>query len=575
MVYRRLRMSRIFYCTVRTYRPSTSLDTLTALVFAFLLLTPTAFAQSGNGPDIPPEVRGVKIVVPMARGKSAWGAKHVTKALRTFIDAGTGAMISSKALSRAQQKLGHRGSKKYREKNLALAGRKAGADYVLLVRVSKKGWAYTAHAILINTANGRTDMDFRSGYFKPKVEGPDRGTRIGKTTLGKIAKLIQDEQGPARLLAQKTDDNPLNERIRETSVAPSRPPESASQPEEKPEPEAIAKSTASADAKNDPLSERLEDTISTTADVVSNKNELEERLDEPSDQPRERPVETSQARLADNIDDVERAAEALGAADADLSADVSNKPGTESGALIHFRVGAGSNFAHNYKLSSKSIENSGVSYPLSAMSLFSSHLQLNIPGLGLGVLADIAFVPVRLRISINNKEEAAPNASLLDVRVGVNYLLALTDEGASGMRIVPGLGARITQFNVDNHAGPIVLSNSALSPILFADFWYPVLASVDVKIGLEGGYVASFEESPQQSGSGGSKQGFNTGGVFGLYLWLSDMLAVTVHVQSLYQQVQLSGTPNRQLPPGEAEQLVDPTVSIFDARGSLGVELRI
>jgi hypothetical protein len=50
---------------------------------------------------------------------------------------------------------------------------------------------------------------------------------------------------------------------------------------------------------------------------------------------------------------------------------------------------------------------------------------------------------------------------------------------------------------------------------------------------------------------------------------------VTVHVQSLYQQVQLSGTPNRQLPPGEAEQLVDPTVSIFDARGSLGVELRI
>jgi len=312
---------------------------------------------------------------------------------------------------------------------------------------------------------------------------------------------------------------------------------------------------------------------------VTKDEPLKERMDESNaDEPRDQYTETNQTRLADSVDREDRNAAAIDASvesDKELSADASKKDSDKSEAMIHFRVGAGSNFTHSYKLSSDTVENSGVSYPLSAMSLFSSHLQFNVPGLGIGVLADVAFVPVRLRISINNSEVSAPDASLLDMRFGVNYIIALSESGSSGMRIVPGLGARMTQFSVDTHPGPIVLSNSSLSPVIFADFWLPVLETIDVNVGVEAGYVASFDESPGQSGSGGSKQGFNAGGTLGLYLWLSDMVAVTVHLQSLYQQVQLSGSPNRQLPPGEEMLLVDPTVSVFDARGALGVELRI
>jgi len=211
------------------------------LVLTFLLGAPQSYAQS----DIPPEVQGIKIAVPMARGKSAWGTKQVTKSLRKFIARGTGALISNKKLSRAQKNLGHTGSKKYKQKKLAVAGRSAGADYVLMVRVTKKGWAYTAHAILINTVNGNTDMDFRSAYFKPKEEGPDRGIRIGKTTLGKIAKLIAEDQGPPRLLAKQSSGDDLNERMEEEAP-----------PKAKPTPRPAPSEPV---AQKDPLNERLEE----------------------------------------------------------------------------------------------------------------------------------------------------------------------------------------------------------------------------------------------------------------------------------------------------------------------------
>ena len=92
------------------------------------------------------------------------------------------------------------------------------------------------------------------------------------------------------------------------------------------------------------------------------------------------------------------------------------------------------------------VENSGLSYPLNAMSLFSSHLQVNVPGLPLSVMTDINFVPVRLKVSVDNSEVGNPSASLLDILVGLNYAFNVTD---SGISVAPGFGVRLTSLNVD------------------------------------------------------------------------------------------------------------------------------
>ena len=159
-----------------------------ALIATLATVFVSAPALAQDDP-VPPEVKGIKIVIPAAAGKKSHGSKRVTKALRKSIKAGTGSLVSMKAMSKARKKLKLRGKAARSIEGLAKAGRAAGAQYVLLVDVSVKKWLYTAHAQLINTATGEIQMDFRSGFYKPKKEAADRGRRIAKTTLNKIAKL--------------------------------------------------------------------------------------------------------------------------------------------------------------------------------------------------------------------------------------------------------------------------------------------------------------------------------------------------------------------------------------------------
>ena len=548
MLYAQARMSRIFS------------------MWLALILTLSSQSSWAQG-DAPAEVKGVKIAVPMARGKSAWGTKHLSKALRRYIKAGTGTIISNKAFQKAQSKLGQKGARRYKTKNLAKAGRRAGADYVLNVKVTKKGWEFTAHAVLINTVNGQIDMDFRSGYFKPKVEGKDRGKRIGKTTLGKIAKLINEGKGPPPKVAAAPKEDRLSERMRDEPK-----PQIAEKPPSKTQTEKVAA---------DPLNERLDEPQKTREPERKREREppppgkqeeepkpdpLAERIGD-EEEPTDPDGEPVQPRLADNIDTQERTV-SVGLDPSEETEPATTKEKSEH--LLHFRVSAGSNFVHTYKLSSAAVANSGLSYPLNAMSLFGSNIQFNVPGIPLSVMADVKFIPVRLKVSVDNSEVGSPSATLLDLLVGLNYAFPLTDDGIS---LAPGLGVRINNFSVDTHPGPIVLSSSSLAPVLLAKTLIPMMDTVDLSIGIEAGYVASYEETPTQSAAGGSKSGFDFGGDIGLYLWLSKSVAITVHLETVLQQVDLSGAPNRQIPPNE--NLQDPSVSVFDARGALGVELRL
>ena len=161
------------------------------------------------------DVNEVKIVVPDAKGKKAWGSTRVTKAVRTILRPAIGELISNKKFKKAQKKLRQSGSARFKNGKLAAAGKEVGADYVMKLVVTKKGWEFTARALLISTATGEVDMDFRSAYYNPKTETKDRGGRIAKKALEKIALLISQGKGPPKKAIAKAPKPSPFEKIRD------------------------------------------------------------------------------------------------------------------------------------------------------------------------------------------------------------------------------------------------------------------------------------------------------------------------------------------------------------------------
>ncbi len=165
-----------------------------------LLLLSCAFASPAwaeeDGGATPDTVKGVKIVIPDARGAKSWGRAQLSQSLRRTMTEAVGPLIPSRDLERALNKLKIKRAK-YEPDNLAKAAKEIGADYILTVIITKKGWLYTARAILVKAENGEVQMDFRAQYFKPVQEAGDRGERIGRRTIDKLAELVQGGQAVA------------------------------------------------------------------------------------------------------------------------------------------------------------------------------------------------------------------------------------------------------------------------------------------------------------------------------------------------------------------------------------------
>ncbi len=205
------------------------------LGLALMLAAPAV----ASAQDWPTSVRGLKVVIPTARAKRSYGRKVITASVRKTMAAGLGELISPSALKKAQRKLKLRGSKRFSDKNLAKAGRAAGAQWVLDIKVTKKKWLYTATARLINTETGAEQMNFRSQFYKPRKEGKDRGFRIAKRTIEKLDTLTRE--GPLPALAGGTQDRPTKDPM---AVAP---------------PADLTKDDVGTPPPADPLAQRLDD----------------------------------------------------------------------------------------------------------------------------------------------------------------------------------------------------------------------------------------------------------------------------------------------------------------------------
>ena len=457
--------------------------------------------------DLPDEIRGVRIVVPAVRGKPSWGSQRLTRALRRDLEKGVGTLVPPKALAAAQKKLKIRGNDRYTDANLARAGKEAGAEYVLSVRIIRKGWLYTAHAVLINADTGEQQMDFRSGYFKPKKEAADRGKRIAKTTLGKIAKLLQ-EAPPAEMAAGAFPDAP-------------------------------EQANAGSAGDDDILSLRLEDDPPTSGGTASAST--------PSGQ----------------------ASAASGGAVAVLTPE---REDDDDGDLVTASLTAGSGLLHTYDLSSADVDSSGLSYRLSPVALLAADVEVRIPGVGVGAIARLAFSPVLFEVNVDNAKVAEPGGSLLDFAFGLNIHLPISGSGRRAYEVVPAAGLRLVSLAVDKHPGYIILESSSVTPFVGVAMNLPVTDALAVSVGLDGGFVVSYTEAPDATGTS-SNGGLQIGGALGLRYWLMDMIGLSLETRFDMQSVSLGGKANRQLP--QQEELEDASISTKDLRTSIGVAFRI
>ena len=147
------------------------------------------------------------VVVDAKANDPRWGAGLITKGIRREIEGKVGRLISNEEFRIAAATVSKKNKEKQNNRLVNACNALAG-DYVLLTRVTKKGWLYTAHSILIHCATSEKHMDFRSGYYNVAKEAQDRGSRIGKKTLEKLATLIKSGRAQKGKVSTTEDTKP-------------------------------------------------------------------------------------------------------------------------------------------------------------------------------------------------------------------------------------------------------------------------------------------------------------------------------------------------------------------------------
>lgn len=134
------------------------------------------------------DAAGGSFVFPQVRGHATTGAALLDSELRRILADGKHSMVDPAAFAEAAIDLGVVG--KSDPAALAEVGRKVGAKFVLDVHVTRLGWLYTARALMIDASSGQIVMDFKSGFYQPKTDPPDRAQRIARVTNEKLDGLV-------------------------------------------------------------------------------------------------------------------------------------------------------------------------------------------------------------------------------------------------------------------------------------------------------------------------------------------------------------------------------------------------
>lgn len=480
----------------------------------------------------PAAIKGLKVVIPEAKGKKADGKSQLSGALRRTMTEAVGPLVPSRALEKAQKNLKQKNT--FEAAALAAAGKEAGAQYVLAVEITKKKWLYTAQALLINTETGQVQMDFRSQFYKPGAEAGDRGTRIAKRAIEKLAELgasggtstgpVAQQDPPPSGLDEKLDDPPPP--VTDEKLPDEPPPEAPPPPVEEPPPPVVA--------ENDP----------------------------PPPPPVELPPPPPPAVAPPPSNNSANTTQTV----------VTPINPADEPELFRFSITAGSGLLRTYGLSSAAVDTSNLSFSMKPSGLFAADAELVAPGVPIAVALRGAFRPIRYETSILGSV-SNPSGSLLDVSGMFGFHVTLAGTGRTRYKLIPAVGARLSMANVAEHPGNTVLGSTALATVGGLGLRLPFNDVLEVSFAVDGGLILSYSERPFTTGSSGA--GFTIGGDLGARIWISDSVAIAFDNRFNLDRVTFEGSPTRQLPEDETGQLSNASVSIRDLRSSIGIALRL
>jgi hypothetical protein len=528
-----------------------------ALASALTGLATPALAEEATLPN-------VKIVVVDPRQGAAFGGPAVAKALRKKLDVATGKTVPAAAYTKAVKALKLKGSALDDPANIARAGKQAGADYVLTLSVTKKGWLYTANALLINTATGEQQMDFKSGYYKPKQEAADRGERIARVTVEKLTAILAGGGGAIAVVtppaAPAPDDipDPTSDRVD--------PPRGRDRDRVDPPPP--------------PTRDRVDTPPARVVDPPPARGGASDRLDEPPPAPRggasddrlDGPPPAPAPAIARNDPPPTRSSEPearpLSRPDR-ISEPRDDRAPTD---LVRATVQGGAGVLHTFDLDSADGRRSRLSYQLDPLALISGEVEVLIPVVNTGVFARAAFSPVRYQVNIGRSSDE-PTGSILDLVFGLKLHLTLTGEGREAVQLSPMAGLRLGILGVSDHPSNLILGSTSVAPFLGGELSLPLTEAFEALVALEVGLVVGYSETPSQSKNGEFGSGLSFGTGLGLRYWLTDALGIAFDGRFDLRSISLSGRSQRQAPSGE--DLSNASIGNRDLRFSVGVALRL
>lgn len=531
------------------------------------------------------QVKGLRIVVPDAIGKGPDGRAALTKALRRTMAEGVGPLIPSQKLADAQRKLKLKGKELTSPAGLAAAARAIDAQYVLTIEVTKEKWTYTARALLVNAENAEIQMDFRSQYFKPNKEADDRGKRIGARTLLKLEELLKAGPAPftaspgAVAAADPSKGDKLGDRAGDKlgdKASRDRALGDRAQGER-----AIgdrAQPTGSGDRVDDRSRDRAggEDAL---ASKGAGRRETvgDDRVGEAGYDDRASGGASSGGYAS--RDDRDRGRDeggAMGGTSASVGVTPRRTRLSAPEELFRAAVTGGAGILRSYDLTSDAVTSSRLSYKLAPLAMLAGEAEVIVPGLPLGVLARLAWRPVSFELKVADvpvgDDANKPKGMFLDTAALIRVHLPLGGEGRSAFRLIPAAGVRLGMLSVERHPSDLLVSHTTFSPILAVGARMPFNDVFELNLGVDGGLMLGYSESPAASGAS-FDGGFTLGGDLGARVWLSSAIAIAFDLRFDLEKASFTGRPTRIQAPNE--ELENATTTNQDLRTGIGLAFRL
>ena len=209
-----------------------------------------------------------------------------------------------------------------------------------------------------------------------------------------------------------------------------------------------------------------------------------------------------------------------------------------------------------------------LSHQLNPLSLVNLEVELTIPAVPIAIMLGGAFRPVRYDLGV---ADASPRGALIDAHVDVGYNIALSGQGLDAYELTPRIGGRFGVSTVQENPGNSVLSARVISATGGLGVRLPINEVLEIDLGVDGGAVLSYSESPASTGESGI--GFVVAGDLGARIWLTPMIAIAFDNRFTFESIPFSGSPTRQLPPEELETQ-NASITTKDLRAAIGVAFR-